>query len=72
MAKKRLFDHISNAFSSRTTGTPPPTRARETDTIEGLRRENLRLTRALEELAMLNELAREIGASRNTDSIRSH
>ncbi len=37
--------------------------------IESLRLENLRLTRALEELSMLNELAREIGASRNTDKI---
>ena len=61
MAKKKFLNQI---FS------PKPVPAGLSDsTILRLRDENKRLTRALEELSMLNELAREIGASRNTDSI---
>jgi serine phosphatase RsbU (regulator of sigma subunit) len=37
--------------------------------LEALKQENIRLTRALEELSMLNELAREIGASRDSRAI---
>lgn len=37
--------------------------------IETLQTENQRLKRGLEELALLNELAREIGASLNTQEI---
>ncbi len=69
MAKKRFFNQISSAFSSKSGSVPPAKVLSGTETIEGLRLENLRLTRALEELSMLNELAREIGASRNTDKI---
>ncbi|MDH3216609.1 MAG: SpoIIE family protein phosphatase [Candidatus Krumholzibacteria bacterium] len=69
MAKKRLFGQLSNAFSSKGEGVGDADRASNAETLENLRRENLRLTRALEELSMLNELAREIGASRNADAI---
>lgn len=69
MAKKRFFDQISHAFSPRGSGVAPSTGGSDIDTIDGLRQENRRLARALEELAMLNELAREIGASRNSDTI---
>jgi sigma-B regulation protein RsbU (phosphoserine phosphatase) len=69
MAKKRFLDQISNAFSSKADTVPPPRLAQDADTVDALRQENLRLTRALEELSMLNELAREIGASRNSDAI---
>ncbi|MCK4773833.1 MAG: GAF domain-containing protein, partial [Candidatus Krumholzibacteria bacterium] len=69
MPKKRFFNQISSAFSSKSGSVPPSRVSSDTETIEGLRLENIRLTRALEELSMLNELAREIGASRNTDKI---
>ena len=64
MAKKRILDNIANAFTSKGAaegGSPGQ--------LEVLRQENLRLTRALEELSMLNELAREIGASRSSGAI---
>ena len=62
---KRFFDQISQKFNK--AGGPEVEAGG--GSIEALRDENKRLTRALEELAMLNELAREIGASRNTDAI---
>jgi serine phosphatase RsbU (regulator of sigma subunit) len=66
MAKKRFFGQLSQAFSSK-----PDTAegAPDAATVEVLKQENLRLTRALEELSMLNELAREIGASRDSQGI---
>lgn len=67
MAKRKFINQLTSAFSSRAPGTPPPSASG--DSVDALRAENIRLTRALEELAMLNELAREIGASRNTDAI---
>ena len=67
MARKGFFNQISQALGSRSAAGGPP---RESDaSIAALKEENLRLTRALEELSMLNELAREIGASRNADAI---
>jgi len=62
---KRFFDQISQKF----TRVGPPDEPIDGGSIDALRDENKRLTRALEELAMLNELAREIGASRNADAI---
>jgi sigma-B regulation protein RsbU (phosphoserine phosphatase) len=61
---KRFFDQISQKF-----GKPGAEEPDAGGSIEALRDENKRLMRALEELAMLNELAREIGASRNADAI---
>ena len=66
MAKKNILGQISHAFSSKTPPGEMPVTAVE---IEALQKENLRLTRALEELSMLNELAREIGASRDSRAI---
>lgn len=66
MAKKRLFGNLTDAFSSK--GAVPP-ESGSSDPLDALRAENIRLTRALEELAMLNDLAREIGASRNAETI---
>jgi serine phosphatase RsbU (regulator of sigma subunit) len=67
MAKRRLFGNITGAFSAK--DDIPAESTDSTETVEALRAENLRLTRALEELSMLNELAREIGASRNAERI---
>ncbi|UCH84938.1 MAG: SpoIIE family protein phosphatase [Candidatus Latescibacterota bacterium] len=66
MAKKKFFGQISQKFSSKPDTTD---NGGDGGSLEALRQENLRLTRALEELSMLNELAREIGASRNTEAI---
>jgi sigma-B regulation protein RsbU (phosphoserine phosphatase) len=68
MPRKRLIQQISDVFSPRGEGAAAPA-SEPPEIVEGLRRENLRLTRALDELSMLNELAREIGASRSTDAI---
>ncbi|MEJ2720532.1 MAG: SpoIIE family protein phosphatase [bacterium] len=65
MAKRKFFGQISQKFSKIERGEEGDAPV----SIEALKQENLRLTRALEELSMLNELAREIGASRNTEAI---
>jgi sigma-B regulation protein RsbU (phosphoserine phosphatase) len=64
MAKKRLFGGLAGAFGKGEPGDRP-----SSGTIRALQAENLRLTRALEELSMLNELAREIGASRSSEKV---
>lgn len=66
MVRKRILDSISQAFASKQSAGGTSIGPEE---FNALRLENLRLTRALEELSMLNELAREIGASRNADAI---
>ncbi len=66
MAKKRFFGQISQAFSSKPDTADAPVIPAA---VEALKQENIRLTRALEELSMLNELAREIGASRDSQGI---
>ena len=66
MARKRLFDSLTGAFTSK---GAERSNDLSSGTIRALQQENLRLTRALEELSMLNELAREIGASRNSEGI---
>lgn len=66
MARKRLFDSLAGAFASKGAEKSDDL---SSGTIRALQQENLRLTRALEELSMLNELAREIGASRNSEGI---
>lgn len=66
MPKKGILGQISHALSSK----PASGETGEgTQQLEVLKEENLRLTRALEELSMLNELAREIGASRDSQAI---
>jgi sigma-B regulation protein RsbU (phosphoserine phosphatase) len=69
MAKRKLFNQISQAFGSKPAPPEGPGGSAGAPSVEALREENLRLTRALEELSMLNELAREIGASHNSDAI---
>jgi sigma-B regulation protein RsbU (phosphoserine phosphatase) len=69
MARKRFIEQISGVFSPRGEAPPASPRPGIPETVDVLKQENLRLTRALEELSMLNELAREIGASRSTDAI---
>ena len=66
MTRKGFFNQISQAFSSRGDGKAP---AAPPVSAEVLEQENVRLKRGLEELSMLNELAREISSSRNTDAI---
>jgi serine phosphatase RsbU (regulator of sigma subunit) len=66
MAKKSLLGQISQAFTTKGAATESVSLAVQ---LETLREENARLTRALEELSMLNELAREIGASRDLRGI---
>ena len=66
MPKKGFLGQISHALSSKSGAGEPVEPGGQ---IELLREENLRLTRALEELSMLNELAREIGASRDSQAI---
>jgi sigma-B regulation protein RsbU (phosphoserine phosphatase) len=66
MPKKGFLGQISQKLSSKPGAEETP----EQDTqLEALKMENVRLTRALEELSMLNELAREIGASRDSQAI---
>ncbi len=66
MPKKGFLGQISQALSSKpATGET----AEENVQLEALKLENVRLIRALEELSMLNELAREIGASRDLQAI---
>lgn len=69
MARKKFLNQLSSAFSSKGEDPIQPATPVDSSQLENLRKENIRLTRALEELSMLNELAREIGASRNTDAI---
>jgi len=66
MAKKRFFGQLSQAFSAKPEAGESVV---DTATLDALKQENVRLTRALEELSMLNELAREIGASRDSQGI---
>jgi sigma-B regulation protein RsbU (phosphoserine phosphatase) len=66
MAKKRFLDQI---FSQKSEAAPTPEGSSAAPDVDGLKAENLRLTRAVEELSMLNELAREIGASHHADAI---
>ena len=66
MPKKSLLGQISHALSSKPAGGETGSL---TTQLEVLKQENVRLTRALEELSMLNELAREIGASRDLRAI---
>lgn len=66
MAKKNILGRVSHALSSK---SAPAEKPEESGNLEALKEENLRLTRALEELSMLNELAREIGASRDSQAI---
>jgi sigma-B regulation protein RsbU (phosphoserine phosphatase) len=65
MSKRNILGHISQALSSKPAGEETEQAGR----LEALKEENIRLTRALEELSMLNELAREIGASRDSQAI---
>ena len=67
MARRKFFNQISQAFAPKS--VEPATPPFEASGLEELREENVRLTQALEELSMLNELAREIGASRNAEAI---
>ncbi|MEE9270938.1 MAG: GAF domain-containing SpoIIE family protein phosphatase [Candidatus Krumholzibacteria bacterium] len=69
MTKKRFFDQITQAFSPKGDGQPPLATPGPPADVESLRQENLRLRRGLDELSMLNELAREISSSRNADAI---
>ncbi|MCZ6766453.1 MAG: SpoIIE family protein phosphatase [bacterium] len=69
MARGKFLNHLSQAFSPKSADHPRVVPLGEVGGLEALRRENARLTRALEELSMLNELAREIGASRNAEAI---
>jgi len=66
MAKKSILGQISHAFTTK--GAAPESVSLAVQ-LETLKEENARLTRALEELSMLNELAREIGASRDLRGI---
>jgi sigma-B regulation protein RsbU (phosphoserine phosphatase) len=66
MAKKNILGQISQALTTKGTSAVSDAVAAQ---LETLKLENARLTRALEELSMLNELAREIGASRDMRSI---
>jgi len=66
MPKKSLLGQISHALSSKPGGGQGEDFGAQ---LESLKQENVRLTRALEELSMLNELAREIGASRDSRAI---
>ena len=66
MPKKNILGQISHAFSTKSAPDETPVTVVQ---LEALQQENFRLTRALEELSMLNELAREIGASRDSRAI---
>lgn len=66
MPKKRFLGQLSQVLSSKSGAEE---KAEPSGQLEVLKEENLRLTRALEELSMLNELAREIGASRDSQAI---
>ena len=69
MARRKFLSQLSQAFSPRSADHARVAAPDGAGGLEALREENVRLTRALEELSMLNELAREIGASRNAETI---
>jgi serine phosphatase RsbU (regulator of sigma subunit) len=64
-----LRGRISRAFSSRSQMEPDMEHAEAPEDSDRLAQENLRLKRAVEELSILNELARDIGASHDSKEI---
>lgn len=68
MAKKKLLKAFSRTARSEQTGERPASRISD-ESLEILRAENRQLKRAVEELSILNDLSRAIGASVDSQDI---